>query len=155
MQIHRNFLQKLYSTEIIIACKVECRRHIVKSFRFHLSVWRCYQEIKENWNNQLPSSMLTPIISIRHQGIISSSTLMVISVKLRTVYKWLTCGQRENIWNIKTACWLAVTLQLLITMAGKFLCWLILFNHRHILQVLSLLPNKTNFAKLFFFVLLI
>ena len=113
MQIHRNFLQKLYSTEIVIGCKVECRRHIVKPFWFHLSVWWCYQEIKENQNNQFAKQYAHSYhLHQTSRNDITSSTLMVISVKLRTVYTWLICGQRENIWNIKIACWLCVTLQL-------------------------------------------
>lgn len=58
---------------------------------------------------------------------------MVISVKLKTVYKWLTCGQRENMkyQNSLLAGCDAPT--------GKFPHGLAFFNQHHILQVLSLL----------------
>lgn len=74
---------------------------------------------------------------------------MIISMKLRTVYKRVIWGKRENIQNIKTACLVFAKLQILITMAGKFAHRLAFFSQRHILQVLSLLPNKTNFTVIF------
>lgn len=76
--------------------------------------------------------------------------LMVISVKLRTVYKLLACGKRENVKYQNSLLALCEAPGLWSPLLANFSPTAFFFSQHHIRHVLSLLPNKTNFTKLFF-----